>query len=417
MSKWSVVRGNLGRLSFKLPEPKVSAGDKPPRSRLAVVLVVVLFAHHCFAQAPVIVLQPQSLQLTEGASFSLSTAVTGTEPILYQWYKNGRTLVGQTNRSLVFDNVSPTDTGSYVVSIRNYLRTVASQVARIEVSGLSARLNPLTLLGWNQDVVLENAPLPGNTADFDTFGSLWFAAGWNGHPDGLPSSLRFTSQFNPEVDFQFQPYTTNNVLRLDTSDSGRTGTLALPAPAPYRSLAILAASGTGRGTGTLSLNFVGGTSVSNLSFVALDWYDSSTNLALAGLGRRDSAQPPPGYGVSGTGFGFFETDIDLAALGLDRQVLKSITFSKPANPLVTGIFAVSGDPTKAAELTSIAVSSNGQAQLIFAGFPGLVYRLDGSLDLVEWRPIVSILNTNGTFQFTDEQSTPPAQKFYRVVAP
>lgn len=160
-------------------------------------------------------------------------------------------------------------------------------------------------------------------ADFDTYGSLWFGAGWNGHLDGLPSSLRFTSQFDPEVIFQFQPYTNNNALRLDTSISGRTGTLVLATPLPYRSLAILASSGTGGGTGTLALNFVDGTSVSNLSFIALDWYDFSTNLALAGLGRRDSATAPPGYQVAGTGFGFFETDLDLAALGLDRRFLSA----------------------------------------------------------------------------------------------
>lgn len=197
-----------------------------------------------------------------------------------------------------------------------------------EVNAVSARLNPITLTGWNQDVVLENAPFPAITADFDTFGSTWFGAGWRGHPDGLPSSLRFTSQFNPEVIFQLQPYTTNNALRLDTSFSGRTGTLVLAITSPYRSLAILGSSGTGRGTGTLALNFVDGTSVSNLSFVALDWYDFSTNLALAGFGRRDSALPPPGYGTAGTGFGFFETDIDLAALGLERKFLKSLTFNQ-----------------------------------------------------------------------------------------
>ena len=364
-----------------------------------------------------IVVQPQSQQVSGGASFSLTSAATGTEPLFYQWRKNGRAIVGETNASLLFDNVSPTNTGSYFVSIQNYLGSVFSQVARVEVNAVTTRINPIALIGWNQDVVLENALFPAYTADFDTFGSLWFSAGWNGHADGLPSSLRFTSQFNPNVIFQFQPYTANNALRLDTSASGRTGTLTLATPAPYRSLAILASSGTGRGTGTLALNFVDGTSISNLSFVALDWYDFSTNLALAGLGRRDSALPPPGYGTAGTGFGFFETDLDLKALGLDRKFLKSLTFTKPANPLVTGIFAVSAEPTEAAEFTSVSFLPNGQAQLNLVGFPGTAYRIDVSTNLIDWEPLVSIANATGKLQFSITEPTNRTQNFFRAVVP
>ena len=386
-----------------------------PGSALAASLL--FFEAHCFAQIPVVIEQPQSQQVSAGASFLLTVAATGTEPLFYQWQKNGRVMTGKTNATLGFDGVSPTNTGSYAVSVRNAVGNVVSQVARVEVNVVLARANPITLTGWNQDVVLENALFPANTADFDTYGSLWFGAGWNGHLDGLPSSLRFTSQFNPEVIFQFQPYTTNNALRLDTSVSGRTGTLVLATPAPYRSLAILASSGTGGGTGTLALNFVDGTSVSNLSFIALDWYGFSTDLALAGLGRRDSALPPPGYGTAGTGFGFFETDLDLVALGLDRKFLKSLTFTKPPNPLVTGIFAVSGEPSKAAEFTSVNVLVGGGAQLNLVGFPGLVYRLDVSTNLIDWTPIVSIANTNGMLQFTDTGRTNPNRKFYRAVVP
>jgi hypothetical protein len=378
---------------------------------------LLLFEAQCFAQIPVIILQPQSQQVSIGASLLLTVAATGTEPLFYQWHKNGPIVMGETNAALVFDRASPTNTGSYTVSVRNAFGQAVSQVARLEVNTASALANPIMLTGWNQDVVLENAPFPGNTADFDTFGSLWFGAGWNGHPDGLPGSLRFTSQFNPEVIFQFQPYTNNNVLRLDTSFSGMTGTLVLGTPAPYRSLAILASSGTGGGTGKLTLNFVDGTSVPGLSFVALDWYAFSTNVALAGLGRRDSALPPPGYGTAGTGFGFFETDIDLAALSLEHRFLKSLTFTKPATPMVTGIFAVSGEPSKAAEFSPVKISPVAGAQLNFVGFPGLVYRVDASTNLIDWNPIVSIASTNGLLQFTDAAFTNRAQKFYRAVAP
>lgn len=378
---------------------------------------VFLLTAHCLGQAPVIVTQPQSEQISAGASLSLTVAATGAEPLFYLWHKNGRVVLGQTNDTFVFNNASPTDTGSYTVSVQNSSGNVSSEVARLQVNGLSTRINPIALTGWNQDVVLEDSAFPAYTADFDTFGSLWFEAGWNGHSDGLPSSLTFTSQFNPAVTFQFRPYTTNNVLRLDTSVSGMTGTLTLVTPAPYRSLAILASSGNGRGSGQVVLNFVDGTSISNLSFIALDWYDFSTNLALAGLGRRDSALPPPGYGTAGTGFGFFETDLDLVTLGLDRKFLKSLTFTKPANPSVTGIFSVSGEPSKVAEFTSVTQLPDGRAQLNLSIFPELVYRIDSSTNLTDWTPMVSIASPSGMLQFTDKAFTNQTQKFYRAVAP
>src|SRR2546430_7308243 len=63
-------------------------------------------------------------------------------------------------------------------------------------SDLTAKLIPLDLTGWNQDVVLEDSPVPLATASFDTFGADWFEAGFARHSDGLPASRQFTSLFN-----------------------------------------------------------------------------------------------------------------------------------------------------------------------------------------------------------------------------
>jgi hypothetical protein len=46
---------------------------------------------------------------------------------------------------------------------------------------------------------------------------------------------------------------------------------------------------------------------------------------------------------------------------------------------------------------------------------GAAYRLDVSTNLAEWTPLVTLTNTYGRTQFTDEAATNAAHRFYRVV--
>src|SRR5439155_8373625 len=95
--------------------------------------------------------------------------------------------------------------------------------------------------------------------------------------------------------------------------------------------AILATSGNGGGTSTAVLNFAGGTT-STITYNATDWNQNSSPAgpaALGNLGRNT------GIGATGTSFtygknvpfAFYETDINLAALGLSGLTLNSITFN------------------------------------------------------------------------------------------
>ena len=369
-----------------------------------------------FAQTPVITSQPVSQDVSAGVSIALHVAATGKAPFVYQWSKNGRVLSGATHQMLVFKSLSPTNSGSYRVTVRNSLGAAESQIARIEVNNLSPVSLPIPVRGWNQDVVLENSTVPLATADFDTLGNYWFEAGWGGHADGLPVSERFTSSSRTNVLFRFQPYIGNNVLRLD--NSAPAGTLALLVPAPYRSLAILAASG-GRGgnTGRLVLNFSDGTSVTNVVFIDRDWHTvDSSSAAFSGLGRYRSTDAPFGYENQVTGFGMWETDLDLVALHVERKFLASVWFTKPTDSQVTGIFAISGEANKVPHV-NLERLLDGRVGITISGFPDTSYEIDASNDLIQWTPLVALANTNGVSQFFDSAALSRPSRFYRILTP
>ena len=117
-------------------------------------------------------------------------------------------------------------------------------------------------MGWNTDVVFENAPASA-AKSFDNLNQkqteaplyAWFESGLEGHADGLPASRRLASAANTNVLFELQPYNTNNVLLLTASKPA--GNLTLAKPATYRTLFVLAAAGGGDNAATLQLHFSG----------------------------------------------------------------------------------------------------------------------------------------------------------------
>jgi len=82
---------------------------------------------------PTIVTQPQSTSRFAGESFSLSVQAMGSFPLSYQWRKDGQTLPGATNKTLVFSNVTTNAAGLYTVVVSNAINTVTSAPADVRV--------------------------------------------------------------------------------------------------------------------------------------------------------------------------------------------------------------------------------------------------------------------------------------------
>jgi hypothetical protein len=63
----------------------------------------------------------------------------------------------------------------------------------------------------------------------------------------------------------------------------------------------------------------------------------------------------------------------------------------------------------------IRPDGTGLNLLRFSGEVGVNYRVEASTDLIEWVPIESLLNSDGTLDFLDPEAASLNKRFYRIV--
>jgi hypothetical protein len=208
----------------------------------------------------------------------------------------------------------------------------------------AADMTPLTLSGFNGDVVIENTasgPPYTSYAVRVNPGEVWgfYQSGLPGKSYGLPVTGDFVSAVGDGTTFQFQSYTANNALLLN-STAGTTGTLSLSTPETYGRVAVLAHSASGGGFAIVTFNFADGTTWTT-TYDAPDWFNGA-NYALLGMERISIEDG--GTGGATTNPRFYQTTIDLAGqLGSGNRPITSITFSQVASAGATAVYAVSGE--------------------------------------------------------------------------
>jgi hypothetical protein len=92
-----------------------------------------------------------SYPMPPGSFVQLDVGAIGTGPLRYQWRKNGNPISGATDSSLILQNISTLDNGSYDVVVTNPTASVNSQPATVNVP---AAATPPTIIG---------NPLPATT--------------------------------------------------------------------------------------------------------------------------------------------------------------------------------------------------------------------------------------------------------------
>jgi alpha-tubulin suppressor-like RCC1 family protein len=85
--------------------------------------------------APAITQAPQSVARFVGAPVSLTVVATGSQPLAYQWFRDGQAISGAVAADHVLISAQPTDAGTYHVVVRNAAGEVASQAAQLTVGG------------------------------------------------------------------------------------------------------------------------------------------------------------------------------------------------------------------------------------------------------------------------------------------
>ena len=83
--------------------------------------------------APTIVTEPQNVTAAQGTNVVFAVEATGTQPLAYQWQKDGTIIPGATSSKLVLPSVQIDDVGDYKVVVTNYLGSVISSNATLSV--------------------------------------------------------------------------------------------------------------------------------------------------------------------------------------------------------------------------------------------------------------------------------------------
>ena len=88
---------------------------------------------------PVITLQPTDQTVMVGETVVFSVTASGTAPLHYQWYYNTNTvLAGQTNSTLILNNVQTNQSGKYSVTVTNLYGATTSVFATLLVTNFTS---------------------------------------------------------------------------------------------------------------------------------------------------------------------------------------------------------------------------------------------------------------------------------------
>lgn len=97
-----------------------TGGDGNHDGNVLALAEVQVFGNPPSGTPPTISAHPQSQIGVVGGTATFTVAAVGTEPVSYQWFKNGTTLLSnETNAALVIPNLALTNAGSYSVTVSN----------------------------------------------------------------------------------------------------------------------------------------------------------------------------------------------------------------------------------------------------------------------------------------------------------
>ena len=83
---------------------------------------------------PIITFQPVPVTVTAGSAASFTVTATGTDPLAYQWSKDGVSIAEATTQTLSIAATTVADAGLYRVTVSNSMGFVSSQPARLTVN-------------------------------------------------------------------------------------------------------------------------------------------------------------------------------------------------------------------------------------------------------------------------------------------
>ncbi len=276
--------------------------------------------------APYISTQPVGQSATTGQAATFSVVATGTDPLKYQWKKNGKSISGATSASYTTPATTNSDNGSqFAVTVSNSAGSVTSNVAALVVIPPSPPL--ITLQPLEQVVPL------GQSATFSiaATGTAPLTYQWsrNGVAIMGATSASYTTPATMSVD-------SGSVFRVLVRNA--TGSVNSNA-------AILMVTVPGPLSSSISIANFGNVNLGSASNAQVQ----ITNFGTASVALSNVLVSGPGYSVSGISAG--------AILLPGQSPTMTVTFAPAATGLVAGGVTITSNAVNSP--TPISFSGTG----------------------------------------------------------
>lgn len=199
---------------------------------------------------------------------------------------------------------------------------------------------PITVTGYNEDVVAEATPALTNTSvSLDGSDYVLYSQSYGssfGTGVGLPNNGLISSASGT---YQFAAYNTPNAIFLTT---GQTDSLELTTPASYSSLSFAGFSTEGAGTVLLVIKFTDGTAMVVNSSNLPDWFNGSAAI-LNGFDRTGRINDSPDFNSFQPYI--YRINVNLSCADQAKLVQRVLIVNTTPSPSVrTVILALSGAP-------------------------------------------------------------------------
>jgi len=203
--------------------------------------------------APSFTTQPSATSVTAGNYVMLSTMVTGTSPISYQWKKDGVNISGATYSTYTINSATTVDAGNYTVLVTNAVGSVTSNAALVTVA-------PAVMPSFSTQPTLASSALTvGSSLSLSAMiiGSAPIAYQWKKNGVALAGAIYSTYNINSVVLSDAGSYTLTATNAAGSVTSNAVVVAVAPPVAPSISTHPASASLNVGGSLSLSVGVTG----------------------------------------------------------------------------------------------------------------------------------------------------------------
>jgi hypothetical protein len=245
-------------------------------------------------------------------------------------------------------------------------------------------------------------PTTSTTDDVDGVGYAFVAANYQ-YSTGcalptlfLPTGGLINSSTTTGLSFQLAPYDNLNDLRLTGAASA---SLNFGTPASAQTVFLLGTSGSGASTINATVNFSDGTSQTFKNISIPDWFQGTTNIAIEGVGRVNTAVGAcGGFSGSSTTPLLYQLPLTISSTNYSKIINSvTITCANTGNSVVNimGVSieapptACNGTPNVGSTIISATSVCSGSYITLSLQYPltntsGLTYQWQSSPDSLNW---------------------------------